>query len=77
MLKEIGELRMKKGTISLGVRDQMYEGLWRFDGKEIHFSFSRPLPAPYNSKRVSLPVKKFEAMLPYELGGQMVNRMMK
>lgn len=65
---------MKRGFISLGIKDEKFDGLWRVKGNEVIFEFDRPLPRPYNSKRVSLPFKKFEPMLPYELGGQIVNR---
>lgn len=65
------------GNISLGVRDELYEGLWEADSrkKTVTFSFARPLPAPFNTDEVVRPFIKgeFMAAQPYQLGGEIVN----
>jgi hypothetical protein len=68
---------VKKGTISLGVRDRLYEAMWTYDRRKITFYFTEDLPYPHQLVReLSFPVEKWHPMLPYQIGGELVNEMM-
>lgn len=71
---------MTAKTILLGVKDKVYEGIWvrsgtRYKGR-VTFTFSEELPEPYNSDVVKLEYTNWRKLTPYELGGQMVNRIL-
>ena len=72
---------MKDQGISLGVGDKLYEGLWVRSGNKargrVIFTFSEELPEPYNSDVVKLEYTNWRKLTPYELGGQIVNKILK
>ena len=68
---------MKKGDISLGVGDKLYEGTWLATEGRVAFSFAEKLPAPINSNRVAREYQgKWNDLTPYELGGKIVNEIL-
>lgn len=70
-------MKYPNGTITLGVKDKTYEGLWRARDGKVIFTFADPLPSPYKGmKEVTKEFRLWDKMLPYEMGGQMVNEIL-
>ena len=68
---------MKKfnGDIILGIKDKTYDGNWEAFNGTVTYTFAQPLPL-FGTK-MTRTYSRYSPLLPYELGGQMVNEIVK
>jgi len=62
---------IRRGSIILGIKEKTYDGSWIAKDGIITYTFAEPLPLL--GIKVIRTYKRFSQLLPYELGGQMVN----
>ena len=65
-----------KGYITLGIGEKSYEGIFKVDRarKLIVYTFADELPV--FEKQVVKSYEKWSKLLPYELGGEIVNEVL-
>lgn len=70
-------MKIKRGEISLGVRDKAYDGVWLATEGRVVFTFAEKLPAPIDSNYVAKEYQgKWDDLIPYDLGGKIVNEIL-
>lgn len=71
---------MRNKDIILGIGEDTYNGVWSISGSKLKgrviFTFDKKLPAPYNSRIVKIPYQNLKKLTPYDMGGQIVNKIL-